>query len=109
MNQAERDLAQWMLQHGGPEAQSFLSQLSAVRVSSWRCPCGCASLRIRVEGRPDPAPAIRVLAEYVIAFDDDFTTAGIYESDGTLGGIDLHSASGAALASLPQESDLMTH
>ena len=45
----ERRLAQWMLEHAGPEAQAFLPQLDRARVVS-RCGCGCATLELEVEG-----------------------------------------------------------
>ncbi len=34
---AERSLAQWMLEHGGPEALAYLQQLQDAEVTDWKC------------------------------------------------------------------------
>jgi len=40
----EQRLVRWMLEHGKPEGEGFLEQLDSVKVTPWRCPCGCASI-----------------------------------------------------------------
>jgi hypothetical protein len=46
----ERTLLEWLLQHGNPEAKTYLSQLPHVTVVS-RCPCGCPTIDLAVNGQ----------------------------------------------------------
>jgi hypothetical protein len=56
LTQAERELAQWMLEHGGPSSAAFLPQVERAAVVS-RCPCGCASIDFEVAGMLSRAAA----------------------------------------------------
>src|SRR5215203_1718056 len=80
----ERELACWLLEHGGSEAQQFLAQLKQSSATTWRCPCGCASYRFQVEGLPPAAPGVHVLSDFFFGSGDDLKGVFIYESGGTL-------------------------
>jgi hypothetical protein len=47
---AEEHLIRWMLEHGTPEAKAFLLQVEKAEVTPERCPCGCASINLSVQG-----------------------------------------------------------
>ena len=72
----EYALVRWMLEHGEPEARSFISQLDRAEVTPWHCPCGCASINFRIHGHPEPPPGVHPIAEFV--FDDENHLSGIF-------------------------------
>jgi len=47
----ERALVQWMLEHGEPGADRYLSQLEEAVVISG-CSCGCASINFQIGDKP---------------------------------------------------------
>ena len=90
MTESERSLARWMLEHGKPEAKSFLSQLDIARVTTWKCDCGCASFDLSIPGRPEPPPGVNILAEFLIDMrDDGYSEIFVYESGGILSGLEV--------------------
>lgn len=96
----ERRLARWMLEHGIPEAHAFLPQLERARVVS-RCPCGCASIDLEIEGRAAPGGGMRVLGDFVFGGEDNLAGAFIYEQGGVLSGIEVYGLAGDAPSTLP--------
>jgi hypothetical protein len=62
----ERALLEWLLQHGTPEAKTYLPQLPHITVVS-RCPCGCPTINLAVNGQISSAPiesSTRILADF---------------------------------------------
>ena len=65
----EYRLTRWMLEHGGPQAQTFLPQLEAARATTWRCPCGCASFHFHVDTcQPGASPVSACTVNYLCDF-----------------------------------------
>jgi hypothetical protein len=93
-------LARWMLEHGDPDGRSFLPQLERAHVVS-RCPCGCATIDIEVDGHPPASGIGRILGEFSFAHEDDVSAIFIYEADGVLGGLEVYGLSGDAPKVLP--------
>jgi len=60
----ERQLIQWLLEHGTAEAISYASQLPGLHVVA-RCGCGCPTIDLAVEGATvaTTGPS-RLLADY---------------------------------------------
>jgi hypothetical protein len=102
----ERHLVRWMLEHGGDEAAPYLSQVDQVRVTSFRCPCGCASINFRVPGHDGPSGGIRPVAEFEIRDGDEVSGAFVYVQSGQLGGIEVYGGTGDAPKRLPSSSQL---
>lgn len=98
---AEHTLALWMLENGLPEAQAFIEQLDEAEVTPWRCPCGCASINLRIRGRPAAPPGVHVLGDYLCGPVDAPAGAFIFESDGVLAGIEVYSLASDAPSTLP--------
>lgn len=96
----ELRLARWMLEHGEAQARSFLSQLDRTRVVS-RCPCGCATIDLQVDGFPPPTGGMRLLGDFYFEADGEVSGAFIYECDGALAGIEVYGLSGDAPRVLP--------
>lgn len=101
MTPDELRLVRWMLEHGTPEAKSFLPQLDAVRVTPWRCPCGCASFDFAIEGNPQTNGGIHLIADFL--FGDDATLNGIFvfTRSGVLAGVEVYGLAAEASKTLP--------
>lgn len=101
----EHELAKWMLEHGHTNAAPFLDQLSIARVVSG-CDCGCASIHFEVEGRPKPPGGVHILGDYLFGDDSTLCGAFVFESGGTLAGLEVYGLAGPALSVLPEPKDL---
>jgi hypothetical protein len=95
-----------MLEHGRPEAKSFLPQLALAEVTPWRCQCGCASINFQIRGYPLVPPGVRVLAESMFGSEIDPKGVFVYESHGILSGVEVFAYSGDAPQSLPSSQML---
>lgn len=103
----ERLLAQWLLEHGVPDALAFLPQLDDAEVTDWKCKCGCASIDFQIRGQPAAPPgAIRVLADYLFGGVDALCGVFIFESGGVLSGLEVYGLACDAPSILPQPEEL---
>ena len=100
LTKAEYDLARWMLENGQVDAREFLAQLDRARVVS-RCPCGCASIDLQVEGLPPPSGGLRILGDYLFGAEGDLAGAFVFERSGVLAGVEVYGLAGDAPKSLP--------
>jgi hypothetical protein len=96
----ELRLARWMLEHGEPQARSFLPQLDAARVVA-RCPCGCATIDLAVDGHPRSTGAMTILGDFWFVDGDDVSGVFIYQRSGVLSGLEVYGLSGDAPRVLP--------
>ena len=101
----EYELARWMLEHGRADAASFLDQLPIARVMSG-CDCGCATLHFEIEGRSKPAGGLHILGDYLFGNDSTLCGAFVFESGGTLAGLEVYGLAGPAPSVLPEPKDL---
>ena len=104
LTQQERSLAQWMLEHGNPEAPAFLAQLANAGATTWRCPCGCASFDFKVEGKSAAPPRVHILGDFIVGEGDAMFGIFVFESGGTLSGLEVYSlgTTGSGLVFCPQ-------
>jgi len=105
LTEEERRLVRWMLEHGSPEAKQFLPQLELAQVTSWRCPCGCASINFAIDGRKAP-PGVHVLADFVFGDGDETCGIFVYAKAGILSGLEVWGAAVDAPKSLPLSESL---
>jgi hypothetical protein len=105
LTQAERELARWMLEHGTPGAGTFLPQLDKAEVVA-RCPCGCASFDLEVNGLPAPTGKLRTLGDYVFGDEADLAGAFVFERGGVLAGVEVYGLAGDAPRDLPGPDSL---
>jgi hypothetical protein len=103
---SERRLAEWMLEHGSPEAATFLSQLADAEVTSYRCLCGCASFNLQVRGRAEAPPGVHVLGEFLFGGNNDLAGIFIFSSGGILSGVEVYGLGGENPRQLPTPEDL---
>ena len=101
LTEDEKKLILWMLENGKLEARNFLPQLEQAQVTSWRCPCGCASINLSIQGRPTPLRGIRSIADFIFGTDEDLSGIFIFEQNGVLAGLEVYGLAGDAPKSLP--------
>jgi hypothetical protein len=102
----EMHLVRWMLEHGGPEAEAFLSQLEKAQVTPWRCACGCASFNLSIQGLPEPSGKYHPVADFIFGPDDDLSGIFVFELSGVLAGVEVYGLTGDAPKSLPLPESL---
>jgi hypothetical protein len=102
----EEQLIRWMLEPGTPEAQAFLWQLEKAKATTWRCPCGCASINLSIDGLPQPSGGLHILADFVFGTDDDLSGAFVFEKSGVLAGLEVYGLAGEAPQALPSPESL---
>lgn len=102
----EEQLIRWMLEHGTSEAQPFLSQLEKAKVTAWRCPCGCASINLSIDGLPEPSGGLNILGDFIFGTHDDLSGAFVFEKNGILAGLEVYGLAGEAPRTLPLPASL---
>lgn len=102
----ERELARWMLEHGTPEAKAFLVQLDRSDATTYKCPCGCATLNFKVADLPEAPPGVHVLADFMYGSAEDPKGVFIYEKEGILSGLEVFGYGGEHPTTLPKISEL---
>lgn len=105
----EYRLIRWMLEQGDPEATEFLPQLELAEVAPWQCPCGCASINLRIRGKPVPPPGVHSIADFVFGEQDTVSGIFVFENKGILAGLEVYGMAGEAPKSLPEPEALRTH
>jgi hypothetical protein len=99
-----------MLEHGNKEAVLFQPQLALARATSWRCPCGCASFNLVVEGQPpDMKGHMRIVADFLFGPVDRPSGIFLFEKGGVLAGLEVYGLAGAAPKSLPVSEALRAY
>jgi hypothetical protein len=101
LTSAEEQLIRWMLEHGNSEAQAFLPQLDNAEVTPYRCPCGCASVNLSIDGATEPSGTFRILADFIFGTDDDLSGIFAFEKGGVLAGLEVYGLASDAPKSLP--------
>jgi hypothetical protein len=102
----EEQLIRWMLEHGTSEAQAFVSQLEKAKADAWRCPCGCASVNLLIDGLSEPSGGLHILADFLFGADDDLSGAFVFEKSGVLAGLEVYGLAGEAPKTLPLPASL---
>lgn len=109
LDERERALVRWLLEHGTPDAAPCLLQVPLVRVVS-RCACGCASLNFEIGGQGWRSPG-----GMTILSDHDWRDAEgrafgifVFAKANTLAGIEVYSMDGVSVPrELPSERVLL--
>jgi hypothetical protein len=101
LTSGEKQLIRWMLEHGNPEAQPFLSQLEKAKATSWRCPCGCASINLSIDSLPEPSGGLHILADFIFGSDADLSGVFVFEKSGVLAGLEVYGLASEAPKILP--------
>jgi hypothetical protein len=98
----EHQLIKWMLEHGSQDALSMLPQLALAGATSSRCPCGCASLNLALEGKSSAeAGPMQIVADFVFGTEDRLSGIFLFEKGGMLAALEVYGLSDEAPAYLP--------
>jgi hypothetical protein len=97
----EEQLIRSMLDHGKAEARAFLPQLERAQVTPFRCPCGCASINLSIDGLPDPSGGMHILADFRFGTDEELSGIFVREQGGVLAGLEVYGLAGDAPKTLP--------
>jgi hypothetical protein len=86
----ETSLLVWMLEHAGPQAANYLSQVKNARVWS-RCCCGCASINLEIGAvRPSIGDGMQIVADFEYRTDEGHLCgAFVFENGGLLAGLEV--------------------
>jgi hypothetical protein len=103
---SEQQLIRWMLDHGGEEAREFLPQVDRAEASPEKCPCGCASIDLSIDGLPKSSGKLHVLADYLFGTADHLNGIFVFQRNGMLAGLEVYGLTGDAPKSLPLPSSL---
>lgn len=106
LTETERNVVQWMLELGKPEAKDFIPQLAKTLATDWRCSCGCASVNFAVEGFSEPSGELYVLADFVFDTGDNLSGIFVFQKSGVLAGLEVYGLAGEAPKSLPLPESL---
>jgi hypothetical protein len=106
LTQDETQLIRWMLEHGNPEAQAFLPQLERAKATPWRCPCGCASINLSIDGLFEPAGGLHILADFIFGTEADLSGIFVFEKSGILAGLEVYGLATEAPSVLPSAEAL---
>src|SRR5205823_3703646 len=92
----ETRLIRWMLENGEPEGTALLAQLEKAKATSWRCPCGCASVNLSIEGLAEPSGGLHIVGDFVFGDDANLSGIFVFEQKGILAGLEVHGLAGGA-------------
>jgi hypothetical protein len=104
----ERQLLEWLLKHGTPEATTYLEQLGTVSVVS-RCGCGCPTIDLAVGGCAAPLSSATSILADVRGRSPEGVVVGIivHGREGLLSELEIYSLAGnEGSFSLPRIDDL---
>jgi hypothetical protein len=102
LTEDERKLVRWMLEHGEPGSDDFLSQLERAQVTPEKCPCGCASLNFQISGEQIAPPGVHPIADFVFGEEGFESGIFVFESNGILSGVEVYGLAGDAPKMLPR-------
>ena len=102
----EARLIRWMLENGEPEGRLLLPHLEKAQATSWRCPCGCASINLSIEGFSEPSGGLHIVGDFIFGSDANLSGIFVFERNGVLAGLEVYGMAGDAPKSLPSPDSL---
>ncbi|GJL75746.1 MAG: hypothetical protein NMNS02_18520 [Nitrosomonas sp.] len=72
-----------MLQNGNTEAQNSIPQLELAKVTSWKCPCSCASINFKIGEHPEAPPGVNILGDFTVGDKNKCTVYLFFHPEGT--------------------------
>jgi len=90
----ERSLIQWLLQHGKPGSERFLSQLDSLTVVS-KCLCGCPTVNFALQGEAVSQAPENILADFLATEAGEDVGIILFQREGRLSSLEVYSQRGA--------------
>ena len=110
LTEDERQLLEWLLQHGTPAAAAYLHQLPSVSVVS-RCSCGCPTMDLAVSGRAASLSSPTTILADACATSPEGIRVGIivHGREGLISELEIYSLGGEERFSLPRIRDIESY
>jgi hypothetical protein len=89
----ERDLIEWLLRHGNPGSDEWLSQLDTLTVT-WRCSCGCPTIYFDLRATPVGCEPEIILADFLATVEGDAVGVILFRTGGRLSSLEVYSLGG---------------
>jgi hypothetical protein len=109
LTQDERDLVQWLLEHGDSEHKNLISQIDNLTVVR-TCSCGCPTVNFALNGKPVPPKGERIISDLLATVDGKDVGVLLFQNEGRLSCLEVYSCAGSDKAfGLPAISTLYSY
>jgi hypothetical protein len=86
-------LIKWLLKHGVPGSEEFISQLDSLTVI-WKCRCGCPTVNFALRGESVRSENKHILADYLATVDGQDVGVILFQREGRLSSLEVYSHAG---------------
>ena len=93
VTEKERSLIEWLLRHGNPGSEPFLTQVGSLVVVS-KCSCGCPTVYFAQEGESMAQDAEHILADYLATVNGEDVGLILFQRGGHLSSLEVYSQAG---------------
>jgi hypothetical protein len=91
--ESEKDLVQWLLEHGLPGSDQFLSQIDSLTVVQ-KCTCGCPTVYFAVDGDSVSRKGEVLISDYRAEVDGEPVGVMLFQTGGKISSLDVYSMKG---------------
>jgi len=93
INQQERKLILWLIEHSSPSRPHLASQIDSLRVVS-KCKCGCPTVYFAVEGDPPSRKGEAIISDFLSQADGLEVGVMLFELHERLSSLEVYSCAG---------------
>jgi hypothetical protein len=93
ITEQEGQLLKWLLEHGAPGADQFISQVDSLTVIS-KCRCGCPTVNFALHGKSVLSENKHILADYLAEVEGQDVGVILFQRDGRLSSLEVYSQAG---------------
>jgi hypothetical protein len=93
ITEQEGQLIKWLLEHGAPGSNQFISQVDSLIVSS-KCGCGCPTVNFVRQGECVESDNKHILADYLATVDGRDVGVILFQRQGRLSSLEVYSLAG---------------
>ena len=93
ITEQEGQLIKWLLEHGVPGSEEFISQIDSLTVIS-KCRCGCPTVNFALSGKSVLLENKHILADYLATVDSQDVGVILFQREGRLSRLEVYSQAG---------------
>jgi len=93
ITEREGQLIKWLLEHGAPGSDQFISQVDSLIVIS-KCGCGCPTVNFARQGKSVESDNKHILADYLATVDGRDVGVILFQREGRLSSLEVYSRAG---------------
>jgi hypothetical protein len=93
ITEQEGQLIKWLLKHGAPGSDQFISQVDLLTVIS-KCGCGCPTVNFAFHGKSVESENKSILADYLATVDGQDVGVILFQREGRLSRLEVYSQAG---------------